>query len=68
MSRELVSGFRAAPTTKQSNKALVLEFYAALDRAEARGTLRQEIRNIANHYLRPDYIQHSAAAPRKFTF
>ncbi|WP_428312852.1 nuclear transport factor 2 family protein [Hydrocarboniphaga sp.] len=49
----------AATTTEKANKKLVVEFYAALNKAEAAGTLKQDIGAIADRFLQPDYLQHS---------
>lgn len=40
------------------NENLVLDFYRALDAANAAGTMAQQARHIAERYLSPDYIQH----------
>jgi predicted SnoaL-like aldol condensation-catalyzing enzyme len=46
---------------EQANMKLVSDFYAALDRGDAAGDIKQRIRSIAEQYLRPDYIQHMEA-------
>lgn len=43
-----------------ANKQLVLEFYRALDEADAAGTTRERIRGIAERFISPDYVQHAA--------
>jgi predicted SnoaL-like aldol condensation-catalyzing enzyme len=57
---------QAATYTAQeaANMKLVADFYAALDEGDAHGDLKQRIRAIAGKYLRPDYIQHMAAAQK----
>ncbi len=58
----VVSAHAATYTQQeQANIELVADFYAALDRGDAAGDLKQKIRGIAERYLRPDYIQHMAA-------
>lgn len=42
-----------------ANKKVVLDFYRALDAANATGTIGKRIAGIANQYLAPDYIQHA---------
>lgn len=44
-----------------ANKKVVLGFYAALDEADATGTIKQKIKAIAEKYLSPGYLQHSEA-------
>lgn len=44
---------------EKANQKLVLDFYAAIDRSEAKGTLKQDFRAIATKYVGPGYIQHS---------
>lgn len=41
-----------------ANEALVVDFYRALDAANATGTMAQQGRRIAEQYLSPDYTQH----------
>jgi predicted SnoaL-like aldol condensation-catalyzing enzyme len=43
-----------------ANQKVVLDFYAALNAADAAGDLKQRIQAIAETYLDPDYVQHSA--------
>ena len=43
------------------NKQVVLDFYKALNDADATGTTKQRIQSIAEKYVSPDYIQHAAA-------
>ncbi len=42
-----------------ANKKIVLNFYKALNDADAAGTTRQRIAEIAKKYLSPDYVQHA---------
>lgn len=42
-----------------ANERVVLDFYAALNAADAAGDLKQRIQAIAETYLDPDYVQHS---------
>ncbi len=44
-----------------ANKQVVLDFYAALNAADASGTTAQRIADIATKYIDPDYVQHGAA-------
>lgn len=49
---------------EEANKKLVLDFYAALNRGDAEGNLREKIRQIAERYIAPDYLQHNEMAAR----
>jgi len=42
-----------------ANKKVVLNFYKALNDADASGTTKQRIEGIAKKYLSPDYVQHA---------
>ncbi|WP_353228720.1 nuclear transport factor 2 family protein [Novosphingobium sp.] len=42
-----------------ANQKVVIDFYAALNAADAAGTMPQRIQTIAETYLDPDYVQHS---------
>lgn len=42
-----------------ANQKVVLDFYAALNAADAAGEMKQRIQTIAETYLDPDYVQHS---------
>lgn len=55
---------QAATYTAQekANIKLVEDFYAALDKGDAAGDIKQKIRGIAEQYLAPDYIQHAEVA------
>lgn len=44
-----------------ANKQLVLDFYQALNDADAAGTTKARIQTIAETYLSPDYVQHAEA-------
>jgi predicted SnoaL-like aldol condensation-catalyzing enzyme len=46
--------------TETGNQKVVLDFYAALNAADAAGEMKQRIQSIAETYLDPDYVQHSA--------
>ncbi len=50
----------AGTPAEEANKELVLNFYAALNQAEAEGKLKERIGSIAEQYLQPDYVQHDA--------
>lgn len=54
---------QAATNTAQesANMKVVADFYAALDAADAKGNMKQQIRSIAEKYLQPDYHQHMEA-------
>ena len=43
-----------------ANKKLVLDFYQALNAADAAGTTKTRIQGIAEKYLSPEYQQHAA--------
>lgn len=54
---------RAEATAQEAaNKQVVLDFYAALNRAEVDGNLKEKIRPIVEQYIAADYIQHNALA------
>jgi len=42
-----------------ANKKVVLDFYRALNEADATGTTKARIASIAETYISPDYVQHS---------
>lgn len=42
-----------------ANKKVVVDFYAALDSAEAAGATRERIKEIAETFIAADYVQHS---------
>jgi predicted SnoaL-like aldol condensation-catalyzing enzyme len=44
-----------------ANKKVVLDFYSALESADAAGTTKVRIQQIAEKYISPDYIQHAEA-------
>lgn len=44
-----------------ANKKVVLDFYQALNTADATGTTKERIQGIAEKFLSPDYVQHSEA-------
>jgi predicted SnoaL-like aldol condensation-catalyzing enzyme len=44
-----------------ANKKLVLDFYKALNTADAAGTTKEQIKGIAEKYLSPEYVQHAEA-------
>jgi len=45
--------------TEAANKKTVLDFYAALNEADATNTMKERIPGIAEKYLSPDYKQHT---------
>lgn len=47
-----------------ANKKTVLSFYQALNEADAAGTTKARIRDIAETYLSADYVQHAEAFAR----
>ena len=53
------SGNVFADAVEDANKQLVLDFYAALDKADAKGNMSQQIQSIAEKFLSPDYHQNS---------
>jgi predicted SnoaL-like aldol condensation-catalyzing enzyme len=46
------------PIREEANKELVRDFYAALEEAQASGTMRTKGRSIVERFIAPDYIQH----------
>jgi predicted SnoaL-like aldol condensation-catalyzing enzyme len=42
-----------------ANKKVVVDFYAALNAADAAGAFKQRIQAIVETYIDPDYVQHS---------
>ena len=46
------------PIREEANKKLVRDFYAALDEAQASGTMKSKGRSIMERFIAPDYIQH----------
>ncbi len=46
-----------------ANKKTVLDFYAALNEADATNTMKERISTIAEKYLSPDYKQHTLILP-----
>jgi predicted SnoaL-like aldol condensation-catalyzing enzyme len=48
-------------SSETANKQVVLDFYKALNDADAAGTTRQRIQAIAEKYIGPDYVQHDPA-------
>ena len=54
----------AANTPREAaNKKVVLDFYAALNQADATHSMTQRIPAIAEKYLSPDYKQHTLLLP-----
>jgi predicted SnoaL-like aldol condensation-catalyzing enzyme len=47
--------------SEAANKKVVLDFYKALNTADAAGTTKQQIKVIAEKYLSPEYTQHAEA-------
>lgn len=64
----LISACNATASDTQSNKQLVLDFYAALDEADANNNIAVVIERIADKFLSDNYTQMSeelAAMPGK---
>ena len=66
----LTAGLAAASTamaantpTEAANKKTVLDFYAALNEADATNTMKERIPDIVEKYLSPDYKQHTLLLP-----
>ncbi len=66
----LASGFALASSawaantpTEIANKKTVLDFYAALNEADATNSMKERIPQIAEKYLSPDYKQHTLLLP-----
>lgn len=51
----------AETPAEQANKKLVLDFYAALNQADATHSMTERIQGIAEQYLGAEYTQHSEA-------
>lgn len=49
--------------TEAANKKIVLDFYAALNEADATNSVNQRITAIAEKYLSPEYKQHTLLLP-----
>jgi predicted SnoaL-like aldol condensation-catalyzing enzyme len=49
--------------TEAANKKLVLDFYAALNEADATNSMKERIPGIAEKYLSPQYKQHTLLLP-----
>jgi predicted SnoaL-like aldol condensation-catalyzing enzyme len=49
--------------TEAANKKTVLDFYAALNEADATNSMKERIQGIAETYLSPDYKQHTLILP-----
>jgi predicted SnoaL-like aldol condensation-catalyzing enzyme len=49
--------------TEAANKKTVLGFYAALNEADATGSMKQRIQEIAEKFLSPEYKQHTLLLP-----
>ena len=49
--------------TEAANKKTVLDFYAALNEADATNTMKERIPGIAEKYLSPGYKQHTLLLP-----
>ena len=48
-------------SAEAANKKVVLDFYRALNAADAAGAMKMRIQTIAEKYIGPDYLQHSEA-------
>ena len=66
----LVIAWAMAPTAmaantpaETANKKTVLDFYAALNEADATNTMKERISAIVERYLSPDYKQHTLILP-----
>jgi predicted SnoaL-like aldol condensation-catalyzing enzyme len=46
------------PSRVEANKKLVHDFFAAVDEAQASGTMKANGRSIVERFIAPDYIQH----------
>ena len=49
--------------TEAANKETVLDFYAALNEADATNSMKERIAGIAEKYLSPEYKQHTLVLP-----
>jgi ABC-type glycerol-3-phosphate transport system substrate-binding protein len=49
--------------TEAANKKTVLDFYAALNEADAANSMKDRIPGIAEKYLSPEYKQHTLMLP-----
>jgi predicted SnoaL-like aldol condensation-catalyzing enzyme len=60
----IASAAAAANTpTEAANKKTVLDFYAALNEADATNSMKERITGIAEKYLSPEYKQHTIVLP-----
>ena len=66
----LAAGLAMAPfaaaantPTEAANKKVVLDFYAALNEADATNSMKERIAGIAEKYLSPQYKQHTIDLP-----
>ncbi len=59
----MASAMAANTPTEAANKKTVLDFYAALNAADATNTMKERIPAIAEKYLSPDYKQHTLLLP-----
>ena len=59
----MASAMAANTPTEAANKKTVLDFYAALNAADATNTMKERIPAIAEKYLSPDYKQHTLILP-----
>ena len=57
------SAFAENTPTEAANKKVVLDFYAALNEADASNTMQEQIPAIAEMYLSPQYQQHTLVLP-----
>lgn len=51
--------FAHSTRAEAANKKVVLDFYQALNTADAVGNTKERIQGIAETYLSPDYVQHA---------
>ena len=59
----MASTAAANTPTEAANKKVVLDFYAALNAADASNSTKERIPAIAEKYLSPDYKQHTLFLP-----
>ena len=57
------SALAANTPTEAANKKTVLDFYAALNEADASNSMQQRIAGIVGKYLSPEYKQHTIFLP-----
>lgn len=53
--------FAQGAAQEAANKKIVLDFYQAMNDADAAGAMKERIQGIAEKYISPEYVQHAEA-------